>query len=139
MRVSQRVFLVLTQALMGFHSEGKAHNLSEVFIETGYHLGRNWFVPDVSVTHSGQVERNAKYFESAPALAVEVISGSNTAKAMHRQVLRDFEDGAKKVWVSYPDTCSVTVYFGERSIEVRVTLTTDRFPGLCISLAEIFA
>ncbi len=131
MRLVQRVFRILTAAIDAQHGE--------VFIKGGYHLGQNWFVPDVSVTHCGQVESDGRYVHAAPALAVEVISECNPATAMERKILRYFEYGAREVWVLYPDTQSAAVHIGSRAVEVRGTLTTGLFPGLAIDLAQIFA
>jgi Uma2 family endonuclease len=131
MRIARRLFLLLTSAV--------GPNVGEVFFETGYRLGQNWVVPDVSVTHSGQVEVEGKYLPGAPALAIEVVSESNSFQQMHLKVLRYFEYGAREVWVFDPGTRSVAVHYGDHSLEIRDTLTTALFPGLSIHLAEVFA
>jgi Uma2 family endonuclease len=131
MRLARRFFVILNAAVPA--------SLGEAFFETGYKLDENWLVPDVSVSHQGQVEVDGKYIPGAPALAVEVISESNTVKEMHLKMLRYFEYGAREVWVVHPTTRSITVQHGDHSVEVRDTLTSDLFPGLSINLAEIFS
>jgi len=50
------------------------------------------------------------YLESAPALAVEVISASNTAEQMDRKVKTYLTNGGVEVGLVYPKTRSVWVY-----------------------------
>ena len=78
MRIVKRFFLILHRGVELLQRSGQARDLGEVFSETGYRFGQDWLVPDVSITHAGQTE--SKYLEGAPALAVEVISESNTAE-----------------------------------------------------------
>ncbi len=136
MQIAMRVYNLLKTTIEAGHAQGQILDLGQAAIETGCYLGGNFFVPDVSVTHAGQ--SIDKYPQGAPALAVEVISESNTQSAMHRKVLRYFEHGAREVWVLYPDTQSVAVHIGDRAVEVRGVLATDLFPGLSIDLTKIF-
>ena len=136
MRIVKQFFLILMRGVELLQNAGRAGDLGEVFPETGYRFGRNWLVPDVSITHAGQAE--GKYLEGAPALAVEVISDSNTAKQMHKKVVAYIENGAREVWVAYPDTRSVIVHRGKNATEVSGVLTTDLLPGFSIDLAEVF-
>jgi Uma2 family endonuclease len=137
MKVAIKLNRLLDRDLDRLHRLGQCSDLGAVYIETGFRLGGHFLIPDVSVTHAGQAQGD--YLEGAPALAIEVISESNTVKAMHRKVLAYFEHGAREVWVFHPSTRSVTVHFGEKSIEVRGILTSALFPDLAIDLAEIFA
>ena len=105
------------------HSSGEAHDLGKVFVEMGYLILPHWLIPDVSVTHAGQAGK--KYLEGAPALAVEIISESNTAKQMHNKVVAYLESGAREVWVVYPNSRSVIVHRGKTATEVSGILTTD--------------
>ena len=57
---------------------GEAAELGEAYHEIGYKLaGARYFQPDASVTHAGQ--RETRCFEGSPAIAIEVVSPSNTA------------------------------------------------------------
>ena len=109
-----------------------------VFVETGYKIGaRNWVVADVSVIHADQAY--AQYFEGAPALAVEVISDSNTARQIDRKRRLYLQNGALEVWIVYPDTQSVWLYRPNHAEEFAGELRSEIFPGLRIDLGEIFA
>lgn len=136
MRIVKQFFVILMRGVELLQKTGQARNLGEVFSETGYRLGRDWLVPDVSITHAGQAE--SKYLEGAPALAVEVISESNTAKRMHKKIVAYIENGAREVWLVYPDTRSVMIHRGKTATEVSGILTTDLLPGFSIDLAEVF-
>jgi Uma2 family endonuclease len=108
-KIAKRVYTVLNDAVNRLHSAGKALELGEAFFEMGYRLGsRTWLQPDVSILHASQKEQ--EYFEEAPALAVEIISESNTARQMDRKVRRYLASGGQEVWLIYPDTRSVWIH-----------------------------
>ena len=136
-KIERRLHNLLTVTLARLQDQGQASDLGVVYTEAGYHLRDSYLIPDVSVTHAAQTEGD--YLEGAPAIAIEVISESNRVETMQRKIVRYFEHGAREVWVFHPTIRLVTVHYGERSIEVRDTLTTALFPGLAINLAEIFA
>src|ERR1700686_5267362 len=53
---AERLFLLLHTALAEMHTRGAALQLGEACFEMGYKLGkRSWLIPDVSITHAGQV------------------------------------------------------------------------------------
>jgi len=135
-RIRHRLFEVLEDALSELHNQGKGSDLGEVFMRMGYRFGDNWLIPDVSVSHAGQPEND--YLEGAPALAVEVMSESNTAPMMHRKTRKYLENGAREVWLVYPETASVVVCRGKTAIEVEGTLATELLPGVTIDLASVF-
>jgi Uma2 family endonuclease len=137
MDITMRTFLFLHGTLDTLHANGLATGLGRVCMETGYHMGNNWLTPDVSITHAGQTVN--KYLEGAPALAIEVISESNTVPKMRRKIRKYFENGCRELWVFDPDTASVVVHRGKTSVEVEGQLSTDLLPGITIDLAAIFA
>ena len=136
-KISQALNALLERILRKLHRRGFANDLGVVFKEMGYLIGSNWVTPDVSITHAGQPEGN--YFEGAPALAVEVISKSNTAEMMQRKVELYLENGGREVWVFYPRTESVSVRRGKSSIEVEGMLTSKLLPGVSIDISKVFA
>ncbi len=108
-KIVKRVFALLDDVVGRLHLQGKAPELGEVFVETGYRLGsRTWLQPDVSILHASQNEQ--EYFEGAPALAVEIISESNTASEMDRKVRRYLAHGGREVWLIYPETRSIWIH-----------------------------
>lgn len=135
-RVGKRIFITLDEAVGMLKKKEAAVDLGEAFSEMGYHIGSDFVIPDVSITHAGQVE--SKYLEGAPALAVEVISESNTAEMMQQKVRLYMANGAREVWLVYPRSASVLVYRGKTSVEFEGTLTSELLPGVVIDLSQIF-
>jgi Uma2 family endonuclease len=79
----------------------------------------------------------------APALAVEVLSPSNTKEEM-RQKLRDYFDaGCKLVWLVDPDTRTVAVHSSPRKFVVLTEEDTldggSVLPGFSLPLGELFS
>src|SRR5262245_48908159 len=101
-------------ALEAAHARGESAELGEVFHEMGYKLASNAYVqPDVSVTHAAQPE--GKYFDLAPAIAIEVVSRRNTARILDKKTELSFRYGAHEVWRIYPNTRRAVVRTGSTS------------------------
>jgi len=134
MDVTRRIYLLLVRAVAG--AENSA-NLGEVYFETGYKFSsRAWLQPDVSIPYRDQPR--GVYFESAPALAVEVISESNTAAQMARKMKIYLANGGVEVWLVYPDTRCVWVYREGHAEEFESVLRSSLLPGLEIDLSQLF-
>ncbi len=138
-KLSKIVFLLLLQAVEKAHARGEAAELGEVFFETGYKLpGHSYVIPDVSITHAAQA--NDKYLNGAPAIAVEVISESNTARVMGKKLALYFRHGAREVWYVYRDPLYIVVHFADSSHTVREgSITTPLLPGFELPLASLEA
>jgi len=135
MKIIHRLFALLTPIV---DRAGSAVGLGHVYMETGYKMGpRNWLQPDVSVTHLNQPESD--YIEGAPALAIEVISESNTSARMERKVRMYLGNGGIEVWVVYPQEQYVRVHRQGNTEEFREVLRSEIIPGLQIHLKEVFA
>jgi Uma2 family endonuclease len=137
--IAHRIFKSLDSALEQAHARGEAGELRRVFHEMGYLLsGPGWLQPDVSVTHAGQ--HIAKYLTGAPAIAIEVISPSNTAKRIEAKAKLYFECGGREVWSFFPKTRQVTIQLpgSVRVIAEDSSITTPLLPGLSLSVAEVF-
>jgi Uma2 family endonuclease len=116
---------------------GASPGLGDVFIEMGYRTGTStWLRPDVSIAHDRQAHGN--YFEGAPALAVEVISKSNTATEINQKVTEYLRNGSIEVWLFYSKTRSVWVFRAGRAQEFRNVLESDLIPGMKLDLERIF-
>jgi Uma2 family endonuclease len=138
-RVSHRIYKRLDAAVEQAHARGEARDLGEAFIEMGYLLpGECWLQPDVSVAYAGQTE--GKYFEGAPAIAIEVISPGNTAKRIDAKAELYFQFGAREVWRFFPKKKQVAIQVpgSARVIAGDEAITTPLLPGLALSLQEIF-
>ena len=134
MAVARRIYLLLVRAVA---EAGNSANLDEVYFETGYKFSsRAWLQPDVSIPHRDHP--GGDYFESAPALAVEVISESNTAAQMARKVKTYLTNGGAEVWLVYPNTRSVWVYHEGHAEEFQGVLRSSLLPGLELDLTQLF-
>jgi Uma2 family endonuclease len=94
----------------------KAHNLGIVCAaETGYKLASNpdtVLAPDLAFIRRERIERTGiqkGYRESAPDLAVEVMSPGDTLKEVTEKSAKWLAAGARAVWVVSPKKRTVTV------------------------------
>lgn len=79
--------------------------------------------------------------ESAPDLAVEVVSPSNTPRELDRRVSDYFAAGCKRVWVLYPEDREVYVHGlagmvrrqGEETLE-----DPELLPGFSVKVSSLF-
>ena len=134
MEIVRRIHVLLMNAV---DKGAVPARLGDVYFETGYKFSsRRWLQPDVSIPYYDQPRGD--YFESAPALAVEVISESNTAAQMDRKVEIYLSNGGVEVWLVYPDTRCVWVYREGHAEQVKGVLRSSLLPGLEIDLAELF-
>ena len=82
------------------------------------------------------------YSEAVPDLVVEVVSPSDTRRAVHDKALMWRQNGVRLVWVLHPDIRTIDVYAEGRA----VTTLTDNdsldglavLPGFTCSVGEIF-
>jgi Uma2 family endonuclease len=135
--ISHELYHLLFAALQAAHARGEAAELGRVYHEMGYELTRNVYIqPDVSVTHATQ--RRGRYFQLAPAIAIEVVSPSNSAEQMDAKTELYFRHGAREVWQFYSRTRHVVVHTGSTARTECETLATPLIPGLILHLAKIF-
>ena len=112
-------------------------SLGGAYLEMGYKFSsRAWLQPDVSISHRDQP--SGDYFESAPALAVEVISESNSAAQMDRKVNIYLTNGSVEVWLVYPDTRCVWVFREGHAEQFESVLRSSLLPGMEIDLSQLF-
>jgi Uma2 family endonuclease len=134
MEIARRIHVLLMRAVETTATSAK---LGKVYFETGYKFSNKaWLQPDVSIPYRDQPIGD--YFESAPALAVEVISESNTAAQMNRKMRIYLTNGGVEVWLVYPNTRSVWVYREGHAEEFQTVLRTSLLPGLEIDLGQLF-
>src|SRR5262249_19514756 len=86
---------------------------------------------------------DARIADLAPALAVEVLSESNTRKEMLRKRKECFLAGVRLVWIVDPEKRTVTVYTSpEEEQELTESDTLDGgdvLPGFALALSDLFA
>jgi Uma2 family endonuclease len=104
-------------------------------------------MPDVSFFSweslpDGEME-DAKIWETFPALAVEVLSESNTASEIARKIDELFEGGTQLIWVFDPREQTTVVYTAPdlfTELAPHDVLTGEPvLPGFRLPLAELFA
>jgi Uma2 family endonuclease len=118
------------------------NRLGDVRIEAGFKLSADtWLQPDVSFLRTAQLQRTPpdKYFEGAPALAIEVASESNTAAQLDLKMELCFAHGAEEVWIVYPKTRRVRAHFPDGHSETLASgLQSALFPAWSEPLSAIF-
>jgi Uma2 family endonuclease len=119
------------------------HGLGKVYVEAGFRLSRNtWLQPDASFVRTAQIAASDPdgYYEGAPALAIEVVSESNTASDLDLKLQEYFTHGAEEVWLVYPKTQRVWIYYPDgRSLSIATgRLESALFPGWYCETASIF-
>jgi len=135
---SHFLFLGLRSALEAAHARGEAAELGAVWHEMGFKMeGDILVIPDVSVTHAGQPVD--KYLRGAPAIAIEVLSPSNTVKELKRKTDLYFQFGAREVWRLDLDRKGIAVRLPGRSHDLAEDdiLSTPLLPGLAIPVPEV--
>lgn len=138
-KFSMLIYHLALDALRAAHARGEAHDLGEVLIEAGYKLpGARYVQPDVSITHAAHA--HAKYLTDSPAIAIEVVSESNTAREMEKKVVLYFRYGAREVWHVYRDPLHFVIHYGDTSRTIlQGAVTTPLLPGFELPLATLQA
>lgn len=128
----------------------REHGLGRVFgAETGFVVERD---PDtvlgvdaafVSRERLSAVEDLNSFFPSAPDLAVEVLSPSNTRREMDEKVALYFGAGARAVWVFNPRKKTAAVYASPTDVHILNEQDTleggEVLPGFKLELSKFFA
>jgi Uma2 family endonuclease len=125
----------------------EAQGLGEVVAEMDFRLSSDVVrTPDVSFIIAEQLQvihPTDALLQGAPALAVEIISPSNTASEIVRKRNQYLAAGSQAVWVVYPEQREIEVFrIGDRPLILgeQDSLTDGQlFPGLSLSLNYIFA
>jgi len=134
-RIAHRLYDMLMTPV---DQAGPAAGLGEVYMGMGFKIGlRDWLQPHVSIEHADQP--GDEYSEGAPALAVEIISKSNTAEQVEYKVQTYLANGSIEVWVMYSKTRSAWVFRQGHAEEFRDVLRSEIIPGLRIDLGALFA
>lgn len=115
----------------------KQQSWVKLTLRWGYKLGGGWVQPDVSVTFAFQTD--GQYLQGAPAIAIEVVSPSNTAEVLDIKTDLYFEFDAREVWRVYPKTRHVAVHLAgsDKVVLQHESVTTPLIPGLVLTVAEI--
>ncbi len=115
--------------------------------QEGQHL-RGARVPDVSFIRKGMIPKGwniERPFPGAPTLAVEVVSPDDDAEDLLKRTRDYLRAGSEQVWIAYPSEREAHQHKRGADV-VRIYAndddaidTADLFPGLTLTVAEIFA
>jgi Uma2 family endonuclease len=119
------------------HPELNLKSLIEIGAEVSKH---DTFVPVVSAVQRSRLRGEARIFQGAPDLAIEVVSPYDTAKHLKRKIDTYIQGGSKSVWVVYPDAKSVAIYSGDSMREVKgdQKIEDPLLPGFSMPVASFF-
>ncbi len=113
-------------------------------IDIGQDLQRR---PDVAFVSHARWPYNRRVpdvpvWDMVPDLAIEVLSPSNTAFAVHRKIHDYFKAGVTRVWVVYPEQAEVYIYSAPRQVQVvgvgQELDGGDLLPGFRLPVAVLF-
>lgn len=97
--------------------------------------------PDVAFFRAGRTIPLYKLPEGAPDLAIEVVSPTNTARAMDQRISDYFAAGGKRVWVIHPDDREVYIH-GLAGVTRRrgdeLLEDAELLPGFSIKASSLF-
>lgn len=120
----------------------QSRRLGEIYIEAGFKLSPDTFLqPDVSFLRSVQLAATDPdgYLEGAPAIAIEVLSDSNTPAKVARKTELYLADGSEEVWIVDPIKREVRVYLRRAAARtVSQDLQSDLLPGWSMNVAALF-
>jgi len=135
--ITERLFLRLIAILDEIRAREGASVFGKVHHEMGYKFpDGSWLQPDVSITHAGQ--KAGDYYLGSPALAIEVVSESNSADEIAGKVEVFLLYGAAEVWVLYPKQQQMWMYGREGRAERHAgTFTSALLSGATIDLNQI--
>ena len=139
-RLARSVFI-------GLHTHLQKQGLQEAYMEAGYVLSRQPLTirqPDVSVLSKERIQATEEdnYFDSAPELAVEVVSPNDPADDLELKVHQYLKGGAKQVWVLYPKTQDLHVHMARQTVILKGDEVLDGgelLPGFAVKVSDLFS
>lgn len=112
-----------------------------VMAHTGYQVSEyDTFVPDLSLVRREQLSLEARIIQGPPSLAIEVVAPSDLAVHLKRKIEAYLENGAKRVWVVYPDSRAVVIHShtGIRDLRGGDNIEEPLLPSLSTQVSEFF-
>jgi Uma2 family endonuclease len=109
-------------------------------VEIGFEVTKHdTFVPDASVSSDERLVEG-RIIRGAPDLAIEVVSPTDTASHLKSKVDTYLQNGAKTVWVVFPDSRSVMVHTLEsvRELKTDQKIEDALLPGFSVTVSTFF-
>ena len=111
-------------------------------IEIGYDVSdQDAFAPDVSVIERSRLlEGSSRIVTGAPEIAIEVVSPTDTAIRLKHRIGAYLANGARSVWIVYPEERSVEIHTarGVREFTGDQPVEDETLPGFSHSAAGFF-
>ena len=126
----------------------KKHKLGVVTAsETGFILEKNTFRgADCAFIGNENLKKHGYpqgFFPTAPDIAIEVVSPSNSSEEMMEKVGLYLRNGSRLVWIIYPKTRMITVYRQNNVVNLLRENDTlegeDVLPNFQLPIAKLFA
>ena len=102
---------------------------------------RNPDVAFVNSEHVKNIDLDRSPIDGAPALAVEVVSPSNSAHDIMKKTQQYLQAGCRLVWIVYPALRLVEIHSQSGSRQIREPeplKAEDSLPGFLLSLTYVF-
>jgi Uma2 family endonuclease len=123
----------------------EAKEMGLVIDETDFRLSINTVrKPDIAFLaahHLKQIDLYHSPVDGGPALAVEIISPTNTAQEIAKKTRQYLRSGCQSVWIVYPTLRFVEIHSnaGVRKVEEPLPLVDEvLLPDFSLSLAQLF-
>ncbi len=123
----------------------EAHQLGEVSTEANFKIGKGERIPDLSFVSAARIPAEgvpSGVWQSAPDLAIEIISPNDLHERVNNKVLEYFEAGVRQVWLVSLEHRMVTIHPSpneSHNVRGEAELTGgDLLPGFRCKLSEIF-
>ncbi len=107
--------------------------------------GQDWVpVPDLLYVSYDRLEKEWNKdlpCPVVPELVIEIVSPDQTFNQLAQKATDYLNAGIDRVWIIYPPTKSITVFFGDRPPETYRSdrlLTDELFPDLVVTAEQIF-
>ena len=101
--------------------------------------------PDAAIILGDRQEelKNAKVIPIVPEIVAEILSPTETPRAIHRKLKQYFAAGVKEVWLIDPEPREIEIWKGpslpDPVLAGADVLTSALLPGFAIPLEELFA
>jgi Uma2 family endonuclease len=136
--VRQRIAMKLME-FVDFNQLGIV--LEEMDFRLSSNTVRNPDVAFVTAEHVKKIDLDRSPVDGAPALAVEVISPTNSAQDMAKKTMQYLNGGCRLVWIVYPSLRTVEIHSSSETSHVRepeLLEAGELLPGFSLSLKYIF-
>jgi Uma2 family endonuclease len=134
--IKNQIHLILVEYLRANPSLG-LRSLVEIGARISKH---DTFVPDVSIVKRERRDPQARIFQGAPDLAIEVVSPADRAPRLQAKVEAYLANGSHSVWVVYPASRSVLIHTSQsvREFKADQSIEDSFLPGFSAPVSTFF-